>query len=123
MSFTPYYDSDIQETIDNQSMHEMVEMIKSANMQALDDYHQDMVTECTIDPSFERSKVCRVAAKAIARGIQRCRYRGEYLIKDIGPPVTAWGIIASAMEGYIIGDEFARRWSGDTSDTRVLPLG
>lgn len=115
MSFTPYFDGDIQEMIDSESMHTMVQMIKNANMQALDNYHQDIVTECAIDPSFERSKVCRVACKAIARGIQRCRHRGEYLIKDVGPPITLTGIISAAIDGWIIGDEFAKRWAGHRS--------
>lgn len=115
MSFTPYFDADIQETIDNEPMHRMVQMLKTANMQQLNDYHQDTVTECTIDPSFEHSKVCRVACKAIARGIQRCRHRGEKLVVDVGPPMTLTGVIASAMEGWIIGDEFAKRWSGQRS--------
>ena len=115
MSFTPYYDQDILETIDTESLHQMVEMIKKANMKQLDGYHQDMVTECSIDPSFVRTKVYRVACKAIARGIQRCRHNGEMLIEDIGPPVTLAGVISSAMEGWIIGDEFAKRWAGHRS--------
>jgi len=115
MSFTPYFDSDIKETIDNQSMHDWVEMIRVANMQQLNEYHQDLVTESQIDPAFKRSKIFRVGCKAIARGLQRCRQRGEYLVEDVGQPITLAGVISSAMKGWIIGDEFAKRWSGERS--------
>ena len=115
MSFTPYFDTDIQETIDTENLHLMVEQIRNMNMQQINHTHKDFETECMIDPQFSQTKAFRVGCKAIARAIQRCRHRGEYLIEDIGPPVTLFGIIGAAMDGWMLGDEFAKRWNGHRS--------
>jgi hypothetical protein len=110
--FESYYHAEINETIDDLNMHELVETILSADIAKLSDYNDDLITERTIDPSIAHTKIFRVACKAVARGIQKCRHRGEKLVVDIGQPMTVFGVIGSVMEGMIIGDEWAKRVTG-----------
>ncbi len=112
MSFVPYFDESIKETIETAEEQRLVEKLKSSKLEQLQRYNEDARTECLIDPGFRKTKRYRLIGKSIARGIQACRNRGERLVTYTGEPVTLVGIISAAMEGYIIADEFARRWKG-----------
>jgi len=113
MTFVPYFDDSIKEYIDTPEEQRLVESIKSSKLEQLERINEDAKTECLIDPSFKGSKRYRLIGKSVARGIQACRNRGERLVTYTGEPVTLVGMISAAMEGYIIGDEFARRWRGE----------
>ena len=111
MSFMRYFDDSINEYIDTQEERNLVESIKSSKLVQLKRINDDARTECLIDPNFKGSKRYRLIGKSVARGIQACRNRGDQSTNR--DPVTLLGVISAAMEGYIIGDEFARRWKGE----------
>ena len=111
MNFAPYYDESIKETIDTVGMHNAAQILRSASIDDIYRYYHDVKTECAIDPSFMKTKMYRVVCKAMLRGIQRCRNRGERLtVHDDTERVDVFGVLGAVMEGMIIGDEWAKRF-------------
>jgi hypothetical protein len=106
MKFKPYFNTHLNIRIDTQEQQEWVDRIAGYNFNQLAMLNDDLRTDQLIDPSLRSSKLQNIKARAIARGIQRCRRKGDFGQE----PITLFGVIASIMEGMIIGDEWSKRF-------------
>lgn len=106
MKFKSYFNSHLHVQIDTQEQQDWVDRIAGYNFNQLEMLNADLITDQQLNPSLRGSKLQDVKARAIARGLQRCRHKGDFGQE----PISLFGVIASIMEGMIIGDEWAKRF-------------
>lgn len=101
MNVYPYFNADINMTIESRQDEEYVEAVMLMSHDQLRKLHRDLEAEDIIQPGFRRSRRCRLACRAMAARLQRLPMGGS----RFGGTSIISGILAF-MFGWVITDHF-----------------
>jgi hypothetical protein len=104
MTFSRHFDDNIHEWIETQEQGTLFNSIRRMNVSELDDFRDELNTECSLNPSFKRTQTFRISCKAAILRYSELKKAGARRIIQVGPPLTVANMLVAGIQGIIIGD-------------------
>ena len=105
-TFTKHFDNDIHEWIETPGQRDLVARIRGLNANDLNEFHDDLQMEVSIDPNCVNTHTMQIAFKTCMRMVHEFKRKGIHPTK----PVTVDDVIFGVMGGMMFADEFAKRF-------------
>lgn len=108
--FTPYYDAELNETIQTAAEKALVAQILAMEVSGLDLVRGDINTAQAMNSNYRNTRECTLKCKAVLLRINQLKHAGRFYRTETEGDLG--DALLGGMAGWLLADEFWKRVGG-----------